>query len=39
MPNFHSIDWLLTHHFDFRKLIEKGLALVAPEGMYILKEN
>lgn len=34
MPNFHSIDWLLTHHFDFRKLIEKGLALEAPEDMY-----
>ena len=29
-----SIDWLLEHHFDFRGLIEKGLALEAPEGMY-----
>ena len=28
------IDWLLEHHFDFRNLIEKGLALEAPEGMY-----
>lgn len=28
------IDWLLAHHFDFRGLIEKGLALEAPEGMY-----
>lgn len=27
-------DWLLSHHFDFRGLIEKGLALEAPEGMY-----
>jgi hypothetical protein len=27
-------DWLLAHHFDFRKLIQKGLALEAPEGMY-----
>ena len=27
-------DWLLAHHFDFRGLIEKGLALEAPEGMY-----
>ena len=29
-----SIDWLLEHHFDFRDLIEKGLALEAPKGMY-----
>lgn len=28
------IDWLNAHHFDFRCLIEKGLALEAPEGMY-----
>ena len=28
------IDWLLEHHFDFRGLISKGLALEAPEGMY-----
>lgn len=28
------IDWLNAHHFDFRNLIEKGLALEAPEGMY-----
>jgi hypothetical protein len=28
------IDWLNKHHFDYRGLIEKGLALVAPEGMY-----
>lgn len=34
MPNFRSIDWLISHHFDFRGLIEKGLALEAPEGMY-----
>ena len=27
-------DWLLAHHFDFRGLIEKGLALEASEGMY-----
>ena len=27
-------DWLLAHHFDYRNLIEKGLALEAPEGMY-----
>lgn len=28
------IDWLNSHHFDYRGLIEKGLALEAPEGMY-----
>ena len=27
-------DWLTAHHFDYRGLIEKGLALEAPEGMY-----
>lgn len=27
-------DWLNSHHFDYRGLIEKGLALVAPENMY-----
>lgn len=29
-----STDWLNAHHFDYRGLIEKGLALEAPEGMY-----
>lgn len=28
------IDWLNVHHFDYRGLIEKGLALEAPERMY-----
>ena len=28
------IDWLNAHHFDYRGLIEKGLALEAKEGMY-----
>ncbi|MBP5723277.1 MAG: hypothetical protein J6X18_06865 [Bacteroidales bacterium] len=27
-------DWLLAHHFDYRGLIERGLAIEAPEGMY-----
>ena len=31
------VDWLLDHHFDFRGLIEKGLALEAPKGMYKTK--
>ena len=28
------LEWLNAHHFDYRGLIEKGLALEAPEGMY-----
>lgn len=27
-------DWLNTNHFDYRGLIDKGLAIEAPEGMY-----
>ena len=30
-------DWLNAHHFDYRGLIEKGLALEAPDGMYNTK--
>ncbi len=30
-------DWLNAHHFDYRGLIEKGLALEAPEEMYKTK--
>ena len=29
-----KMDWFYEHHFDVRGLIEKGLALEAPEGMY-----
>ena len=28
------VDWLNANHFDYRGLIEKGLAIEAPEGMY-----
>lgn len=29
-----GLDWLNAHHFDYRGLINDGLALEAPEGMY-----
>lgn len=32
--NLKQIDWFNEHHFDYRGLIDKGLALEAPEGMY-----
>ena len=32
------VDWLHKHHFDVRGLIERGLANVAPNDMYKLKE-
>ena len=32
--NAQHFDWLNAHHFDYRGLIEKGLAIEAPEGMY-----
>ena len=28
------MDWLHEHHFDYRDLISKGLALEAPSDMY-----
>ena len=31
-------DWFNAHHFDYRGLIEKGLAIEAPEGMYESEE-
>ena len=34
IANYKQIDWLNAHHFDYRGLIEKGLAIEAPEGMY-----
>ena len=34
IPASDRIDWLNAHHFDFRNLIGRGLALEAPEGMY-----
>lgn len=34
IPNPESINWLNKNHFDYLGLIEKGLALEAPENMY-----
>lgn len=31
------LDWFNAHHLDYRGLIEKGLALEAPKGMYNIK--
>ena len=31
---YDMVDWMLAHHFDVHNLIEKGLALEAPEDMY-----
>lgn len=39
IPIEDYLDWLNSHHFDYHGLIEKGLALEAPEGMYDLKEK
>ena len=30
----YVINWFNKNHFDYRGLIEKGLAIEAPEGMY-----
>jgi len=32
-----AADWLNENHFDYRGLIEKGIALEAPEGIYKTK--
>ena len=34
IPFQNREDYLNSKHFDYRGLIEKGLALEAPEGMY-----
>lgn len=33
------LHYLHSHHLDYRGLIEKGLALEAPEGMYKVNDN
>ena len=32
--SINQYDWLNAHHFDYRGLIKKGLALEAPKEMY-----
>ena len=32
--SINQFDWLNAHHFDYRGLIPKGLALEAKEWMY-----
>lgn len=32
--NVDEVDWLNAHHFDYRNLIGKRLALPAPKDMY-----
>lgn len=34
-----QLEFCLSHHLDFRGMIEKGLALEAPEDMYNLNKN
>ena len=36
-PTLKSFDWLNAHHFDYRGLIPKGLAIEATEDMYDIK--
>lgn len=31
---YEEMDWLNSHCFDYRGLIEKSLAIIAPEDMY-----
>ena len=37
IPASERIDWFNAHHFDYRGLIEKGLALEASKDMYLIK--
>ena len=34
VADYNQIDWLNSHHLDYLGLIPRGLALVAPKGMY-----
>ena len=35
--SWEVVQWLLEHHLDFNGLIDIGLALEAPEGLYRIK--
>ena len=37
-PVHYELDFLISHHFDYCGLIEKGLALEAPIDMYNTKQ-
>ena len=37
IPATNMTNWLNKHYFDYRHLIEKGLALEAPKDMYAIK--
>lgn len=37
-PNYDMTDWLNAHHFDYRGLIEKGLAIEVTEDNNPYKE-
>ena len=39
IANIKHFDFFHSHHLDWRGLIEKGLALEAPEGMYNLEKK
>ena len=34
IPDYNTLDWLNAHHFDYRNLIKRGLAIEAPANMY-----
>ena len=39
IANIEQFDFFHRHHLDWRGLIQKGLALEAPEGMYSVKKH
>ena len=39
IANIEQFDFFHRHHLDWRGLIQKGLALEAPEGMYEIGQN